>query len=265
MTLGRTGLQVGRLGVGSSYGVPATALERAFHEHGVNYFLWGAVRRTGMKRAIRGLAPGNRQQMVIALQSYDRTGLLLKTFFERGLRALRIAHADLLVLSLRKGDPPARVLEAALRLQEQGKVRYLGLSSHNRAYLGELARRGDESPYDVLMLRYNAAHRGAEREIFPHLCEPGRAGVTAFNATRWGHLLRARRMPPGEQPLCSADCYRFALSHASVDLCISGPSSAAQLEQATAALAAGPLDTEEAERVRRIGDHVHGKTIRDTG
>jgi hypothetical protein len=34
--LGRTGLEVSRLGIGSGYGVPAAAVERAFHEHGVN-------------------------------------------------------------------------------------------------------------------------------------------------------------------------------------------------------------------------------------
>ena len=37
--LGRTGLQVGRMGIAASYGVPAAAVERAF-EHGVNYFYW---------------------------------------------------------------------------------------------------------------------------------------------------------------------------------------------------------------------------------
>ena len=35
-TLGRTGLQVGRLGMAAGYGVPAAAVERAF-ERGVNY------------------------------------------------------------------------------------------------------------------------------------------------------------------------------------------------------------------------------------
>ena len=34
--LGRTGLRVGPLGIGASYGVPAAAVERAF-EQGVNY------------------------------------------------------------------------------------------------------------------------------------------------------------------------------------------------------------------------------------
>jgi len=36
-SLGGTGLQVGRLGVSASYGVPAEAVERAF-DAGVNYF-----------------------------------------------------------------------------------------------------------------------------------------------------------------------------------------------------------------------------------
>jgi len=37
--LGRTRLRVGPLGVAASYGVPASAVERAFH-HGVNYLYW---------------------------------------------------------------------------------------------------------------------------------------------------------------------------------------------------------------------------------
>ncbi len=45
--LGRTGLKVRRLGMGSSYGAPAAAYEEAF-ERGCNYFYWGALRRGGM-------------------------------------------------------------------------------------------------------------------------------------------------------------------------------------------------------------------------
>jgi aryl-alcohol dehydrogenase-like predicted oxidoreductase len=42
--LGRTGLEVGRLGMASSYGVPSQAVEQAF-EQGVNYLYWGTFRR----------------------------------------------------------------------------------------------------------------------------------------------------------------------------------------------------------------------------
>ena len=35
---GRTGLMVSRIGLASGYGVPTAAIEKAFHEYGVNYF-----------------------------------------------------------------------------------------------------------------------------------------------------------------------------------------------------------------------------------
>jgi predicted aldo/keto reductase-like oxidoreductase len=64
-------------------------------------------------------------------------------------------------------------------------------------------------------------------------------------------------MPPGERPLAAADCYRFALSHPDVNVCVTGPSTAVQMEENLTALDSGPLDEEEMARVRRIGRHVY--------
>ena len=115
------------------------------------------------------------------------------------------------------------------------------------------------SPFDVLMLRYSAAHRGAEREVFPRLPAENRPGVTAYTATRWGQLLDPKRMPAGEAPLTAADCYRFALTSPSVDLCMTGPADAAQMEAALAAIDLGPLTEEELARAKRVGDVVAGR------
>lgn len=46
-TLGRTGLEVSRIGLAGGYGVPATAVEKAHHEYGINYFYW-VSRKPGM-------------------------------------------------------------------------------------------------------------------------------------------------------------------------------------------------------------------------
>jgi hypothetical protein len=35
---GRTGLMVSRIGLASGFGAPTAAIEKAFHEYGVNYF-----------------------------------------------------------------------------------------------------------------------------------------------------------------------------------------------------------------------------------
>lgn len=255
--LGRTGLEVGPLAVASSYGVPAHAIEKAFHERGVNLFYWGSIRRGGMREAIRNLARGGRERIAVALQSYDRTGVLMPLTFERGLRSLGIGWADLLILGWHNRTPSPRVLDAALELKERGRVRFIAMSGHHRPLFAELARQGAGSPIDVLMVRYNAAHRGAEAEVFPHLPGEGRPGILCYTATRWGHLLKPARMPEGETPLSAADCYRFVLTHPAVDVCMSGPASAIELDQALEALDGGPMGEEELARARRIGDHVH--------
>lgn len=262
-TLGRTGLEVGRLGVGASYGVDAAPLERAFHEHGVNYFYWGSIRRRGMRDAIRSIAKTDRERLVVVLQSYDRTGALMRPFHERGLRALGIDRADVLLLGWHNSYPSRRVIDAALALKDAGLARFIAISGHERPlyarYAEEAKRDPSASPFDILMFRYNAAHRGAESEIFPHLDDsPARPGVTCYTATRWGQLLDPKRMPPGERPMTSAECYRFVLSNPKVDLCMTGPKNAEQLDAALEALAAGPLDEDEMARIRRIGAHVHG-------
>jgi aryl-alcohol dehydrogenase-like predicted oxidoreductase len=256
-TLGRTGLKVSRLGVGASYGVPAAAIEKAYHEYGVNVFYWGALRRGRMRDAIRSLARNDRDRIVVALQSYDRIGPPMRIFCERGLRALHIDVADVLILGWHQRLPSRRILDAALQLREEGKVRFLALSGHHRPLFGQMAEQ-PQTPIDIYMIRYNAAHRGAEQDIFPHLPAEDRPGVMAFTATRWGSLLKASKMPPGEPPLSASECYRFVLSNPHVDLVLAGPANAEEMDEALRALDGGPLSDEELARARRVGDHVHG-------
>ncbi len=255
VALGRTSLRVGRIGLGASYGVDAKSIERAFHERGVNYFYWGSIRRGGMRDAVRNLAPAHRSAIVVALQSYDRTGPLMAPFVTRGLRTLGIERADILILGWHQRPVPPRVLEAALRLKERGLVAHLAMSGHDRGLLGRLAA-DPAQPFDILMFRYNAAHRGAEAEILPFLARGNRPGTIAYTATRWGRLLDPKRMPGGERAPAAADCYRFALTDPRVDMVLAGPANARELSDALLALDRGPLDPDELARMRRIGDHV---------
>ena len=66
------------------------------------------------------------------------------------------------------------------------------------------------------------------------------------------------KMPPGEEPLSAADCYRFALSNPNVDLCMMGPASLQEMEEGIKAIEKGPLSDEEMKRARKIGRHIHG-------
>ena len=256
--LGRSGLRVGRLGISSSYGAPAAAFEEAF-ERGCNYFVLGSFikgRSKEMIRAIRNIKEkGKRDELVICLMEYTHSKLFGKGHFHRGLKKMGVEHVDVLMLGYHPRQPGRPVMNMALNLKEEGLVSHLALSGHNRSLFPTLVN----SPIEIFQVRYNAANSGAEKDVFPHLGEDKRPGIISFTATRWGQLLKESKMPPGEKPLSATDCYRFALSHPAVDVCMTGARSHDMLRENLKTLDMGPLSLEEMERVRRIGDHVYGK------
>ncbi|MFC1564862.1 aldo/keto reductase [candidate division KSB1 bacterium] len=255
-TLGRTGLKVSRLGIASGYGIHGKAVETAFHEHGINYFYWSSPRKSKFGDALKNLAASDREKMVIVFQTYDRLGLMMHKYHEKGLRSLNIDYADVLLLGWFNRPPGGRVIETALKLKEQGKVKFLAMSGHNRKTFAKMAQDPD-SPIDIYMIRYNAVHKGAEEDIFPHLPEENRPGITIYTATCWRKLMKESKMPSGEKPLTAAECYRFVLSNPNVDLCMTGPRNDLQLKEALTLLDSPALSDEELHRIRKIGDHIH--------
>ncbi len=137
-----------------------------------------------------------------------------------------------------------------LDLKDQGKVHAIGISTHDRKLGRKLT---DELPLDTLMVRYNAAHRGAETDIFEPLETP-RPGILAYTATRWGRLLK----PAGDlKPMTAPECYRFQLSHSKVDVALCGARTWEELVADVDGVMEGPLSDERLDEVRRFGDAVH--------
>jgi aryl-alcohol dehydrogenase-like predicted oxidoreductase len=258
VVLGRSGLAVGPLGVAGGYGVGAAALRRAF-DRGVTYFYHGSRRSGGMRTAICDLvAAGERARLAVVLQSYTRFPALLERSLAAGLRQLGLDHADVFLLGWFNGMPGERLLERAERMRSSGMFARLAVSGHKRPAFVAFAA---DPRFDVLHIRYNAAHAGAEQDIFPHLPAAGRPGIVAYTATRWGALLKAGRMPPGEAPLRGRDAYRFALSNPDLNVCMCGPRDDAELDEALAALDEGPLTPVEDARIRAIGRWVHAHSL----
>lgn len=255
-TLGRTNLRTSRIGLGSSFGVGATDVERAF-ERGINYFYWGSIRRPDFGRGVAQVAEKHREDVVIVVQSYTRAACLMRSSVERALRKLRTDYTDLLLLGWWQEPPPARILDAARKLVAEGKARHVMISCHHRPTFQKLAA---DPTFGAIMVRYNAAHPGAEKEVFPVLGSPA-PGVVAYTATRWGALLNPRLVPPGERVPRASDCYRFALSHPSVDVCLSGPKNGAELDEAMSALDRGPMSEEELAWMKRVGAHVRSSAL----
>jgi aryl-alcohol dehydrogenase-like predicted oxidoreductase len=244
--------------------VPGEAVERAF-ERGVNYIYWGSSRTDSFGAALKRLRP-QRDRFVLVIQSYMRVARLLGWSLERALRALNFDHADILLLGMWNKPVAPRILDAARRLKERGLARYLAVSTHKRALVPLLA---DGRDFDVVHFRYNAAHPGAEKDIFPHLPAANRPGLVSFTATSWGQLLGkaslqgffngGHRLPKNEPAPTATDCYRYVLTRPEVDVCLSGPADAAQMDQALEALRLGPMTEDELAWMQRVGRAVAGK------
>jgi predicted aldo/keto reductase-like oxidoreductase len=253
-TLGRSGLLAGPLGVAGGYGAPAAALEMAF-ERGCNYFYHGSSRRPGMTQAIKTIvAKGQREKLIVVAQLYTRSVWHFRRSLESFLRKTGLEYADVLLLGWYNSEPGERIRAVAHDLKERGWWRYLAVSGHHRPAFPLMARTGR---YDIFHLRYNAAHRGAESDVFPHLEAHNRPGIITYTATRWGNLVNPKRMPPGVPTPRASDCYRFVLSNPQVDVCMTGPKDMDQMKEALAALQRGPMSPEEMEWMKKVGDHVH--------
>lgn len=253
--LGRTGLKVGRFGISAAYGVPAKAIEEAF-ELGVNHFYWGAFRRGMMGEAIRQIAKKNREKLVVVLQNYWPFVSLIPKSVERGLKELKLDYVDILLFSTFRRKPNQRSIDVALKLKEKGLVHHLGLASHNRPLFPKVEK---EKIFDVYHIRYNAVHRGAERDVFPYFPKENGPGIVSYTATCWTKLIRQDYVPKGERIPKASDCYRFVLSHPSVHVCTSGPKNIEETRQALKVLELGPLSEREIAWMRRVGDYIYSK------
>ncbi len=257
-TLGRTGRTIHPLGVAASFGVGGADLEAAVEEHGVGYLYWGSMRTRAFAGAIRALtARGRRDDLFVVVQSYSRLGSFVRPSLCWALRRLGIERADLLLLGWWNKAPSRRILDAALRCRDAGLTAHVGVSTHERPLAAKLAAPG--SGVDVIHFRYNAAHRGAEKDIFPGLApREERAGLVAFTATRWGQLLRpVAGGPEGSKTPTAGDCYRFALSNDWTDVCITGARDGAELRHALDAMKRGPMDADEKAWIEGVGDVVY--------
>lgn len=252
--LGRTELTACPLGLAASYGISGADVERAF-ERGVNLLYWGSARTGDFGKAIQRIGARSREGMTLVIQTYTRSPKGIGKSLEKALRALSLDHTDILLLGWWNLPPPDAILDAAAEEVRRGRARAVMVSCHHRPAFPALAR---DPRVDLLMIRYNAAHPGAERDVFPHLPSP-RPGIISYTTTSWGQLVDPAYLPAGEPQPTGSDCYRYVLSNPHVDACYAGPKDSAQLDEALRALDRGPMAEEELEWMRRVGASVHAR------
>jgi aryl-alcohol dehydrogenase-like predicted oxidoreductase len=266
---GATGLRVTPLALAAlgmrAHGPPGLRLspedaEAAYHEHGITTFLvhpWLPHVLEGVRRLVRA---GHRDRLTLITEVGVPMGPWVRRHWERLARSLAVDVIDVYLYGwLRARWQLGLGAWAAMEaLKRAGRVRAIGFSSHNRRLAAAVAR---ERAADVLMIRYNASHRGAEGEIFAAF-GANRPAIIAYTATRWGLLLKPLPALGFPQAMTAGECYRFVLGQPAVDVVLCAARSRAELREDLAAVLQGPLDPARLEACRRFGDAVHAAARR---
>lgn len=255
-SLGAGNWPVFRLGLSASYR-PGERTIRCALDHGINYLFAYAI-DTNMTRVVRGMNADQRGKVLLATGSYNWIigHTSLRKSLENALRRYKTDYIDVFHFLgvLKPNQFPPRIQEELAALRADGKVRATAISCHDRKFAGELAANGT---VDALMVRYNAAHPGAETDIFPHIAAH-KTGVISYTATRWRRLLARPRGWPANEPVATAgQCYRFVLSNPNVDVALTAPSNERQLLENLREVERGPLPEDDMAYLRRFGAYVH--------
>jgi uncharacterized protein len=265
--LGRTGLNVSRVGFGCiklsqvSFEDADRALNTAL-DLGINFF--DTARAYGESEAMIGRAIGQRRDgFLLATKSGATTGGELRADLETSLRDLRTDHVDLYQLhSVSSTDTWRQViargsaLDEAIKAQQQGLVRHIGISIHRDIdVMREAIACGR---FATIMLCYSpidTEHVGPE--ILP-LAQKQEMGVVIMKALSGGMLVspgfEEGKRAGDEDPLVSA-CLRYVLSHPAVTCVIPGMRNEAEVRQnVRVGKTFAPMsDAERLELLRHIG------------
>jgi predicted aldo/keto reductase-like oxidoreductase len=232
-------------------------------ERGIGFLNWPGSEDV-LSRTIAALGP-RREEVVVAAQFSARTAAEAGRELRVMLNQLGTDYIDVLtfyyVEQRQEWDElrgPRGALAYCCAAQRDGVVRRLGLTTHQRKLAAEVARNRE---LDLLMIRYNAAHRGPESELFP-ITEALGVPIIAYTALRWGALLRPTPDdPPGFVVPSAPAWYRFVLQSPAVTVALMAPDTRAELEEDLEALGPGaPLSGDEFERLA-----AHGARVRRHG
>jgi aryl-alcohol dehydrogenase-like predicted oxidoreductase len=170
------GLPVCRLGL-ASRGEPGLTPDDVLSavDRGVNFLNWeglaeGESASDAFPAAAASLGP-RRRSVVICAQFGARNRADAATELKSVLVALGTDYIDVLALYYVEHrdewdeiTAPGGALPYLHDARRDGAVRRIGITSHQRPLAARLAKSG---LLDAVMIRYNAAHRGAERDVFP--------------------------------------------------------------------------------------------------
>jgi aryl-alcohol dehydrogenase-like predicted oxidoreductase len=255
LLLGKTGLQVSRIALGTAafglpdYGIPAPGESGALSEndavrlihaaidHGINFF--DTARGYGESEAILGKAVAGCQNCVVAtkvglpadrdLPNSSDISDAIRDSLATSLRCLSRETLDIVQIhNATVQDFESEVLDVLDRAREQGKIRFIGASVYGEEAALAAIRSGR---VEVLQIAVNLLDQRMLTSVLPE-AKKANVGVIARSALLKGALTdRAKLLPSSLRPLTDAAaraCEMFdetweSLPRAALRFCLSVP------------------------------------------
>jgi len=228
-TLGKTGLRVTTVGYGCMITSDPTVITRAV-DMGINYFDTSRNYQGGQNERMVGGALGTKRKNIFLASKCDtRTGSGILAELDTSLKELNTDHLD--VWHLHGLSDPADIsdelVEAQLKAKQQGKIRFMGVSTHN---LPAIVDRVIEAKLEVVQVPYNFA---ADPSYGPAIEKLNRArlGVIAMKVMaradeRGGHAAQPKR-----PPIFGLAALKWAINNPAIATTVPSMTDIDQLEQ----------------------------------
>jgi aryl-alcohol dehydrogenase-like predicted oxidoreductase len=299
VTLGRTGLKVSVAGLGcgghSRLGQSQGASEahsadliRAALDMGVNFI--DTARIYGTESIVGVALKGRREQAVISTKSHAMidypgrtpiTGPQLIARIDESLAKLRTDYID--VFNVHGVQPweidfvHAELLPALKLAQEQGKIRFLGITEHFRTDTDHqmLPRALESGAWDVLMVGFNLLNPSARERVFARTLKDNVAVQCMFAVRRLNDpetlaIMLNKAAAEGQIDLTAFDgadplgflrdyagsvieaAYRFCRHEPGVNVVLTGTGKVEHLRENLAAINKGPLPPEALTKLKAL-------------
>ena len=188
-TLGLTGMKVSVIGYGAMRTREAPVIRAAF-DRGVNWLDTARGYMGGTNESICAEAlKGYRDKVYVTTKTDARSKSEIFREAEESLRSLQTDHVDLYLLHSvdeREELTNQEAREAMVQLREQGKVRFLGVSTHEPVKVLDAVLQDEDKFFDVVLLTYNFKSPEAVKEAIARAAAAG-VGIVAMKTQAGGY------------------------------------------------------------------------------
>jgi predicted aldo/keto reductase-like oxidoreductase len=263
-TLGRTGLEVTRIGFGGMT-IPHVSKEQAvatIHralDLGVNFVDTArAYGRGDSEDKIGEVMKTRRDECYLSSRSPKMDYEGMKQCIDDSLQTLGVEYIDLYEPhDVSTSDKYETLMneggvDALHEAREAGKIRFIGVTGHNWTLMRKMLQSGH---FDAALVTYNIANREAETEVIPLARELG-IGLFVMKVFGNSRLFELSPVDEDRNPTVE-ECLRFALSNDDFPMILTGVKAPEEIEQ-NVAIAESYQAMSEAElrEIREFGDRL---------